>query len=112
MPLKDKKFLVNMLCGQLDELVDIVWLTLCLVSRLVSFDLTAFGTAVDYDISLLGVGDTAYWLHGSPAFVGTVTRIYVNVERPQTYGAVITGGVAQGFYFGAAMGTDKSVIVL
>lgn len=101
-----------MLCGQLDELVDIVGLVLCFVGCLVALDLPAFGTAVDYDITLLGVGDTAYRLHGGAAFVCAVAGVYINVQGPEAHGTMVAGGVAQRLYLGPAMGADKTVIVL
>ena len=100
-----------MLGGQGNELVDIVGLVLCLVGRLVSLDLPALGATVYDDISLLGVGDAAYRLHRRAAFVCAVSGVYINVQRPETHGAVITRGIAQMLYRGSAMGADKTVIV-
>ena len=100
-----------MLCGKGDQLVDIVRLILCLVGSLVALDLAALGTAVDDDITLLGVGNAADRLHGGTALVGTVAGVNVYVQGPQANGAVITGGISQGLYLCATVSTDKTVIV-
>ena len=43
-------------CGQRDDLLQIVGLNFHVVRRLISANLTAFGTTVDDNISLLGIG--------------------------------------------------------
>ena len=100
-----------MLCGESYKLVDIIRLIFSLVSSLVTLYLAALCTAVDDDITLLGIGNTADRLHGSAALVCAVAGVDVNVQRPQTYGAVVTGGVAQGFYLCSAVSADETVIV-
>lgn len=100
-----------MLCGKSNKFIDIVRLIFSLVSSLVSLDLAALCTAVDDDITLLGIGNTADRLHGSAALVCAVAGVDVNVQRPQTYGAVVTGGIAQRFYLCSAVSADETVIV-
>ena len=67
--------------GELDDQVHIVGLNLCFVGGLVSDRLATFFTAVNYDITLFGIGHRTYGAQDSAALVGSVTRIYINVER-------------------------------
>lgn len=100
-----------MLCGKLDDKVKVVGLVFRLVGCLVPFDFTAFGTAVDYDITLFGIGDTADGLHGCTAFVCPVPRVHIHVKRPKTDGTMVAGCVSQRLDFCPAVGTNKAVIV-
>ena len=74
-------------------------------------DLAAFGTAVDYNVTLFGVGLGAYGLQQATAFIGAVAGVDVHVYGPQAKGAMVAGGIAQGLYLSAAMGADKSAVV-
>lgn len=87
----EAKFLsvFQMLCGKCYDLHYIIGLHLRLMCCLVALDLTALGAFVNDDITLLRIGDTADRLHLSPAFVGTVTGVLVNMERPEADGTVI-----------------------
>ncbi len=100
-----------MLCRKLYQLIDIVRLYFCLMGSFVALYLSAFCTAVNNDISLFWVCNTADRLHRCAAFVGTVAGIDINVQRPETHGTVVTGGISQRLYFSPAMSTDKAVII-
>ena len=55
----------------------------------VAMQFSAFGTAVNDDVSLFWVGFYADGLHLTPAGVGTIPGIDVYVEGPQTKRAVV-----------------------
>ena len=66
-------------CGKSDKQIVVVAL-LTLKSRLVAHRSAAFVTAVDNNISLLGVRKGLYGTENTLTFVGSVARIYVEVK--------------------------------
>ena len=74
-------------------------------------DLTAFLTLMQNHVALFGIGLYADRLHLPSALVGAIARVDVHVERPKAKGTMVSGGVAQGKHFLAAMGAHESVVV-
>lgn len=97
-------------CGKSDEQVVVVTL-LTLEGSLVTHRLSAFVAAVDDDKSLLGVGESLYGTKNTLAVVGSVTGIYIHVERAEAEGAVISRGVSKGEHLSATVLADKACIV-
>lgn len=89
----------------------IVGLNFCFVSRFVTAYLTAF-LAFVYDCvaAFFCVGLSSHGFKGTLALGGAVAGVYVKMERPQTKGAVISGGIFKGKNFLAAVGTDEAFI--
>ena len=77
-------------CGELYYKIGIVGLDLCLVCRLVAHYRAATVTAVDDDVSALGVGLCLDRAKYSSAGVGSVAGIYVNVQGAQTKRTVVS----------------------
>jgi hypothetical protein len=96
---------------KLDDIVYIVGLNLCLVRRLVSVYLAAFGAFMQNDVSLFWVCDSFYGAHDRAAFACSVAGIYVHVQGAEAFRAMVSGGVAEGLYLEAAVGADEAVIV-
>ena len=71
---------------------------LSLVRGAVSVYLTASGTFMDDDVALFGVCDDLDRLHGSLALASAVTRININVKRPETVWAMISRRVSERLY--------------
>ena len=70
--------------GELDDQIHIVGLDLCLVSGLVSDRLAAFFATMNYDVALFGVWHRANSAENAAALVGSVTGIYIYVQRRKT----------------------------
>ena len=77
-------------CGKSYQKVVVIRLYLCLVRRLVSYRLAAFVTAVNYDITLFGVGSGLYRAQNAAAIVCSVTGVYINVKRAEAKRTVIS----------------------
>ena len=97
---------------QTDQKADAVRLLLRLVRGTVAADLAALGAAVNDDVSLSRIRLDTNRLKLSTALVGSVSRVHVNVERPQTKRTVVARGVAQWLDLLAAMRANESVVVL
>lgn len=80
--------------------------------RLVSAQCTAAGAAMRYDIALFRVRLGKHRFKRCAAFGRAITRIFVNMERPEAVWAMISRGVAERRDLSAAMLTDKSAVVL
>ena len=105
-------FIISVLtCGELYKKRKIVGLHLCIVRRTVSSYSAAFFASVYYYISLFGIGKHLYGAQMSVTFLGSVAGVFVNVERPQTKGAVIARAVSEWLYFLSAVRADKGVVV-
>ena len=76
-------------CGQADQQGEIVRLNRCLVGGAVALDFAALRASVDDDIPPPRVRLNPDRLHLPAAFVRTVARIDIHVERPQAERAVI-----------------------
>ena len=98
-------------CGELNEQIVVVGLNLCLVCRAVADGRAAFVAAVNYDISALCVGERLNGAQDTAAVVGSVTRIYINVQRAKTKGAVVSRGVSEREHLLAAILADKALVV-
>ena len=96
---------------KLDDKVYIVGLYFCLVSGLISVYLAAFGAFMKNYISLFGVCNGFYGAHDTVALTGSVPGIHVNVEGAETFGAMVSGGIAEGLYLETAVCAHKTVIV-
>ena len=73
--------------------------------------LAAFSTLVYYYIALLRVGQYLYRLKSAAALTGSVTRIYIDVKRPQTVRTVVSRRISERLDLTPAMSADKSVVV-
>lgn len=80
--------------------------------RLVSAQCTAAGAAMRYDIALFRVRLGKHRFKRCAALGRAITRIFVNMERPEAVWAMISRGVAERRDLSAAMLTDKSAVVL
>ena len=76
-------------CGQADEKLNIVGLVFCLVRGAVALNFAATGAFVYDDVALFCVRLDLYRLHKSVALAGTVSGIFVDVQRPKAEGAVV-----------------------
>ena len=76
-------------CGKSDKQIVVVTL-LALKSRFVAHRSAAFVTAVDDDKALLGIGQSLYGTKDTVAIVGSVAGIYINVERAEAEGTVVS----------------------
>ena len=65
-------------CRQADEHIVVIGLA-TLKGGLVADGFAAFVTAVDNDISLLGVGESLYGTKDALTIVGSVTGVYIHV---------------------------------
>ena len=98
---------------KLDYKRKIVGLNFSLVSRLVAAYLTAFLAFVYNCVAaFFCVGLSSHGLKGTLALGSAVAGVYVKMERPQTKGAVISGGIFKGKDFLSAVGANKSFIKL
>lgn len=74
---------------KLDDVVYIVGLYFCFVSRLVSVYLPALVAFVEDDIAFFGVRKRLYGAHYAAALTSPVSGVDVNVERAEALGAVV-----------------------
>jgi hypothetical protein len=65
---------------------------------------------VDDHVALFGIDFNADRLECAAAICGAVAGIDVEVERPETEGAMVSGGIAEGLYLLAAMCTDEGLV--
>ena len=79
--------------------------------RAVTRDRAAFLTFMYDNISFLRIHFCGYRLHYAAAFVRSVSRIYVNVERAEAERAVISRRVAEGKHLFTAIFADKTAVV-
>ena len=63
--------------------------------RLVSYHLAAHVTAMYDDVSLLGIGLCLDGAENAAAGIGSVTGVYINVQRAKAKRAVISRGVSK-----------------
>lgn len=100
-----------MIACELDYKRKIVGLNFSLVSRFVAAYLTAFLAFVYNCVATflcIGFGSDGFkWTF---AFGSAVAGIHVKVERPQTKGTVISGGIFKGKDFLAAVGADEAFV--
>ena len=66
---------------------------------------------MENDISFFGVCNGFYGAHDTVALTGSVPGIHVNVEGAETFGAMVSGGIAEGLYLETAVCAHKTVIV-
>ena len=78
---------------------------------LISAYLTAFGASVHYYKALFSIGNDLYRLKLAATLVGSVARIYINVERPKAKRTVVARGISKRLDLSAAVGADKGIIV-
>jgi hypothetical protein len=97
--------------GQLDQKLDAVGLYLCLVGGAVAVKLAAFCAFMDHDIALFGVGLGGDGLHKTAALACAVAGVYIEMLRPQTKGAVVSRGVAQGLNLPPAVLADEGIVI-
>ena len=64
------------------------------------------------NVALFGVSNNLNRLHRRATFAGSVAGIYINVQRPQAERAVVARGVSERLDLFAAMGADKTVVIL
>ena len=81
--------------GERDDQIEIVGLYLCLVRRATSRGCAAFFTAVNDDVTALGVRLGTDGTQGPAALVCSVSRVYVYVQRIEAKGAMVARGVAE-----------------
>ena len=98
-------------CGELYYELGIVGLNLCLVSRLVSYDLSAHLAPMHDNISAFRVGNSSYRAQNSAARICSVPGVYINVKRREAKRAVISRGISERKNLLAAIFAYKSVIV-
>jgi hypothetical protein len=96
---------------QADKQVGVVGLNFSLVGGFVARDAAAFFAFMDYDISLFRVGLDLYRAEYAAAGVRPVARVYINMERAEAKGTVVSRGVAEGQDLAAAILADKAAIV-
>ncbi len=77
----------------------------------VAVDFAAFGTLMDDNKALFGIGFGADRLHLPLAFAGAVTGVDVHMKRPEAEGTVIARGIAKGFYGLSAVLASKTAVV-
>ena len=97
--------------GKFYNKIKIVGLHLCLVRCLVAYGLAATLTAVQDDISALGIRHGGHGLQGAAARVGAISGIDIHVQAPQAKWAMVARGVAKGLDLLAAMRANKAVVV-
>lgn len=81
--------------GERDDQIEIVGLYLCLVRGAATRGAAAFFTAMQDDVTTLGIGLGTDGAQGTAAFVGSVSRVDIHVERIEAKGAMVARGVAE-----------------
>jgi len=81
------------------------------VGGFVAVKLAAFDAFVNYNITFFCIKLYFYGFHLTLAKAGSVTGIYIEVERPQAKRAVISRCIPERFDFFATMRAYKAVIV-
>ncbi len=104
-------FILYLSAGKLDDVVYIVGLYFCFVSRFVSVYLSAFVAFVEDDIAFFRVRKRFYGAHDAAALTSPVPGVDVNVERAEALGAVVARCVAEREHLKAAVGADEAVVV-
>ena len=90
---------------------EVVRLCFCFVSSFVAAYLTTFLAFVYNCVAaFFRVGFSSDGLKGTFALRGTVTGVHVKVKRPQTKGAVISGGIFKWKNFFAAVSADEAFV--
>ncbi len=98
-------------CRECDKLFQAVGLDIGVVGGAVSVYLTAFCTAVYYNIALAWIGDGGNRLHKSAALVCTVSGIYIDMYRPKTVRAMVARAFSERLHLPAAVLADKSAVI-
>ncbi len=80
--------------------------------RFISADFSAFCAFMYYNKAFFCVGLCLNRLKLSTAGICSVPRVYINMERPQAVGAVISRGIFQRKHLSATMHAGKGIIVL
>ena len=97
--------------GELYQQVQVIRLNLCLVCRAVSFYRAAFFAFVNDDISLFRVGFHPYRAHDTAAWISSVSRVYIDMERAEASRAMIARTVAERLNLKPAVFADERVVV-
>lgn len=105
-------FLDALACCQADYEIGVVRLNGCLVGSTVANNGTALVAPVDNDIAALWVGLCLDGAEDAAAAVCSVAGVDIHVQRAETEGAVVAGGVAQGEHLLAAVLADEAVVIL
>ena len=92
---------------QTDQQTQVVGLIFGLVGGAISPQFAADGAFVNDDKALARVGLHAKGHHFAAALRRAVTRIYVQMKRPQAEGTVISGAVPEGLHLASAVGADE-----
>ena len=98
-------------CGEADDKVGIVGLHLRFVGGFIARDFATTVTAVNENITALGVGKRADWAENATTGIGAVTRENVYVQRAETEGTVIARGVAEREHLFATVLAGEAAIV-
>ena len=96
--------------GQLNDEHEIIGLNLGFMSGAATADLAAFSAFGYDDITLFRVWFGRDRLQITAAGISAVTRVDINVARPQAEWTMVAGGIAQGLDLAAAVDTGKSIV--
>ena len=89
----------------------VIGLYLCLVCSLISHHGTALVTFMYDNVALLGIGLCLDRSENSATVVGSVAGVYIDVQRAEAEGTVISRGVAERQHFFSAILAYKSAVV-
>ena len=81
------------------------------MGRATARDFTASFALMDNNEASLGIRLDLNGAKDTVAGVGSVTGVYINVERAEAEGAMIARGVSEGEHLFFAVSADESVIV-